>query len=168
MLKLAYASLDEVPETVRGLCTAAEGSVSLDETKIKTIADVENVLKAKKMEVEAHNATKAKLAPWEKIGKSAEEVQTMLDEYPDLKSNSKTNEDYLNERIPPENYPVMARLLTGGTAALYDYAKEKGFRPSPEGYPTKCAFCYAMRQFLHKHAPSADLAPDESYRMANG
>ena len=77
-------------------------------------------------------------------------------------------EDYLNERIPPEKYPVMARLLTGGTAALYDYAKEKGFRPSPEGYPTKCAFCYAMRQFLHKHAPSADLAPDESYRMANG
>lgn len=98
MLKLAYASLDEVPETVRGLCTAAEGSVSLDETKIKTITDVENVLKAKKMEVEAHNATKAKLAPWEKIGKSAEEVQTILDEYPELKSNSKTNEDYLNER----------------------------------------------------------------------
>ena len=98
MLKLAYASLDEVPETVRGLCTAAEGSVSLDETKIKTIADVENVLKAKKMEVEAHNATKAKLAPWEKFGKSAKEVQTILDEYPELKSNSKTNEDYLNER----------------------------------------------------------------------
>ena len=75
-------------------------------------------------------------------------------------------EDYLNERIPQEKYPVMARLLTGGTAALYDYAKEKGFRPSPEGYPTKCAFCYAMRQFLHKHAPSADLSPAESYRMA--
>lgn len=98
MLKLAYASLDEVPETVRGLCSEAEGSVSLDETKIKTITDVENVLKAKKMEVEAHNATKAKLAPWEKFGKSAEEVQTILDEYPELKSHSRTNEDYLNER----------------------------------------------------------------------
>jgi len=73
-------------------------------------------------------------------------------------------EDFLNERIPPEKYPVMARLLQGGTEALYRYAKEKGFRPAPEGYPTKCAFCHAMRKYLHEHAPSADLAPAESYQ----
>ena len=45
--------------------------------------------------------------------------------------------DYLNEQIDPAKYPVMSRLLTGGTKSLYEYAKEKGFRPSPEGYPTK-------------------------------
>lgn len=73
-------------------------------------------------------------------------------------------EDYLNERIPTEKYPVMARLLAGGTKLLYDYAKEKGFVPAAEGYPTRCAFCYAMRKFLHENASSADLAPDESYR----
>lgn len=72
--------------------------------------------------------------------------------------------DYLNEQIDPEKYPVMARLLTGGSKALYAYAKEKGFLPSPEGYPTKCAFCYAMREFLHKNALSADLAPDCFYQ----
>lgn len=72
-------------------------------------------------------------------------------------------EDYLNERIPPEKYPVMARLLRGGTAALYEYAKEKGFLSSPEGYPTKCTFCYAMRDYLRRNAPSDDLAPDEFY-----
>ncbi len=71
--------------------------------------------------------------------------------------------DYLNGKIAPEKYPVMARLLSGGTKALYAYAKEKGFVPSPEGYPTKCAFCYAMRKFLHREAPSADLAPSCFY-----
>ena len=72
-------------------------------------------------------------------------------------------EDYLTEQIPASKYPVMNRLLNGGTKALYDYASEKGFIPSPEGYPTKCAFCYAMRSFLHTTVPSDDLAPDESY-----
>lgn len=71
--------------------------------------------------------------------------------------------DFLNENIAPEQYPVMARLLSGGTKALYDYAAEKGFVPSAEGYPTRCAFCYAMREFLHREAPSADLAPDCFY-----
>ncbi len=72
--------------------------------------------------------------------------------------------DYLEENIPAEKYPVMARLLGGGTAALYEYASEKGFVPAAEGYPTKCAFCYAMREFLEKNAPSADLMPGCFYR----
>jgi len=73
-------------------------------------------------------------------------------------------EDYLNERFDGDKYPVMVRLISGGTRKLYEYAMEKGFVPSPEGYPTKCAFCYAVRRYLHKNAPSPDLAPDESYR----
>lgn len=72
--------------------------------------------------------------------------------------------DYLEERISPDKYPVMARLLSGGTKALYAYALEKGFVPAVEGYPTRCAFCYAMREFLNRAAPSADLSPDCFYK----
>lgn len=69
-------------------------------------------------------------------------------------------EDYLNEALSPEKYPVMTRLYTGGTESLYEYAKEKGFSPSEEGYPTRCAFCYAMRRYLaEEKTPSPDLAP---------
>lgn len=67
--------------------------------------------------------------------------------------------DYLSEAFEREKYPVFSRLLEGGTAALYRYAEEHGFVPDPEGYPTKCAFCYAMRSYLVKHRPSADLSP---------
>lgn len=67
--------------------------------------------------------------------------------------------DYLEEKISPDKYPVMARLLGGGTKALYEYAREKEFVPAAEGYPTRCAFCYAMREFLNRKAPSADLGP---------
>ena len=68
-------------------------------------------------------------------------------------------EDYLNGDVSPEKYPVMARLYTGGTAELYKYAREKGFSPSKEGYPTRCAFCYAMRLYLAEKNPTPDLAP---------
>ena len=67
--------------------------------------------------------------------------------------------DYLAEHIPAETYPVMDRLIRGGVAALYAYAKEKGFVPDPTGYPTECALCYGIRQWLLKNAPSKDLAP---------
>ncbi|MBQ4354169.1 MAG: radical SAM protein [Clostridia bacterium] len=67
--------------------------------------------------------------------------------------------DYLCGTIRADRYPVMSRLLEGGTAALYAYAREHGFIPDEKGYPTKCAFCYAMRTYLVKHKPSADLSP---------
>ena len=73
-------------------------------------------------------------------------------------------EDYLNGRIEQEKYPVMHRLLYGGTEALYGYAAERGFVPDEAGYPTKCAFCYAMRSYLEENEPTADLRPDGFYR----
>ncbi|MBQ8641577.1 MAG: radical SAM protein [Clostridia bacterium] len=68
-------------------------------------------------------------------------------------------EDYLRENIREDTYPVMARLISGGVRALYEYACDKGFVPDKEGYPTGCALCYAIRQWLLCHAPSRDLAP---------
>ena len=46
-----------------------------------------------------------------------------------------------------------------GVGALYSYAAERGFVPDDGGYPTKCAFCYAIRSYLIKNAPSDDLSP---------
>jgi len=67
--------------------------------------------------------------------------------------------DYLEENTSFTKYPVMTRLVTGGIAELYRYACEKGFEPSPEGYPTKCALCYAIRKYLVEASPSDDLSP---------
>ncbi|MBQ8186776.1 MAG: 4Fe-4S cluster-binding domain-containing protein [Clostridia bacterium] len=72
-------------------------------------------------------------------------------------------EDYLTGNIPAEKYPVMHRLLFGGTNALYAYAKARGFTPDAAGYPTKCAFCWAMREFLHRTEKSDDLNPASFY-----
>ena len=68
-------------------------------------------------------------------------------------------EDYLNEDFSISRYPVFGRLASGGTEALFGYAKEKGFIPDPKGYPTRCSLCFAMRAFLLEKAPSADLSP---------
>lgn len=80
MIKLAYTSLDEVPEAVRGLCSAEGNVVSLDETKLKTQADVDAVLEGKRKEASDHSATKAKLAQWLKLGESPEAVQAQLND----------------------------------------------------------------------------------------
>ena len=73
-------------------------------------------------------------------------------------------EDYLNEDFPISRYPVLGRLASGGTEALFDYAKEKGFIPDLKGYPTRCSLCFAMRAFLLEKAPSADLSPKCFYQ----
>lgn len=73
--------------------------------------------------------------------------------------------DYLTGNLPMERYPVLARLIAGGTRALYEYACENGFVPDPAGYPSRCALCYAMRTYLQSSRPSADLAPDCYYRQ---
>ena len=67
--------------------------------------------------------------------------------------------DYLLEFFPEETYPVLSRLTRGGLRALYEYACENGFKPREEGYPSRCSLCFAMRNYLRKKIPSADLAP---------
>ena len=71
--------------------------------------------------------------------------------------------DYLEGNFPEEKYPVYSRLVKGGTKELYEYAKEKGFVPDKDGYPTRCYFCYKMREYLFKNCPSPDLAPESFY-----
>ena len=51
-----------------------------------------------------------------------------------------------------------------GTAALMEYAKKAGFEPDPQGYPTRCSLCYAIRAWLNEHKLSQDIAPDCFYQ----
>ena len=71
--------------------------------------------------------------------------------------------DYLEGKFPEDKYPVYSRLVKGGTEALLEYAKSKGFVLDKDGYATKCIFCYKMREFLFKNCPSTDLAPASFY-----
>lgn len=66
-------------------------------------------------------------------------------------------EDYLKGDIDREKYPVLSRLISGGTRELFEYAKSLGFEPAKDGYPTRCAFCFDMRRYLKENAPSRDL-----------
>ena len=72
-------------------------------------------------------------------------------------------EDYLNTNIKQDKYPVLSRLISGGTKELFEYAKQKGFVPDKNGYATRCAFCFAMREYLERVSPSRDLAPNDFY-----
>lgn len=65
--------------------------------------------------------------------------------------------DYLEGNTDREKYPVLSRLVSGGTAELFEYAAEKGFVPKNTGYPTRCALCFDMRLYLYKNCPTADL-----------
>ena len=71
--------------------------------------------------------------------------------------------DYLEGHFPEDKYPVYSRLVKGGLAELFEYAKAKGFVPDKEGYPTKCTLCYKIREYLFKNHPSQDLAPASFY-----
>jgi len=72
-------------------------------------------------------------------------------------------ETYLRGEIDAQKYPVFYRLIHGGVTALYAYGTEKGFVPAERGYPTKCALCYAIRSWLMRNSPSADLGPADFY-----
>ena len=71
--------------------------------------------------------------------------------------------DYLTTDVDNDRYPVLSRLISGGTKELFEYARSCGFMPSEEGYATRCAFCFDMRQYLEKTNPSQDLGPGDFY-----
>ena len=72
-------------------------------------------------------------------------------------------EDYLTGNITEGEYPVLSRLIHGGVKELLEFAREKGFIPDEKGYATKCELCFAIRAFLEKNSPSADLGPSDFY-----
>lgn len=95
MMRLMAKSLDEVPENLRGCCKVENETVSLDETLLRTKADLDAVSEAKRKEVNDHNATKAGLAAWRKLGESPEAV---LEKLSDLESRAGNGSD-LTEKL---------------------------------------------------------------------
>jgi hypothetical protein len=50
--------------------------------------------------------------------------------------------------IPEGKYPVFETLYSGGLSALLKLARQYGFSPVQEGYPSKCNLCFHLRHFL--------------------
>ena len=72
--------------------------------------------------------------------------------------------EHRDELTDPEKHPVIARLLTGGSKALLEYAVSKGFDPEMKA-ATACDLCYRIRRFLLKADPSPDIGPACFYEM---
>ena len=71
--------------------------------------------------------------------------------------------DFLRGDIDGENYPVVSRLIEGGTRALLSYARAKGYDGNGKRYISKCELCYALRAYLKNVSPSKDISPDCYY-----
>ena len=67
-------------------------------------------------------------------------------------------DDFVSADLPMEKYPVAARLINGGTNALFAYAKVNGFVLDDQ-YISSCDLCFAMRDYLSDAAPSSDIGP---------
>lgn len=95
MIEIAVQSLGDLPQNLASICKEVDGKVMLDETLLKSQADVDAVLESKRKEVNDHNATKAVLDKWRKLGTSPEEV---FDKLSDLESRSASGND-LTEKL---------------------------------------------------------------------
>lgn len=77
-VEIVAENLEAVPAILRPFVTENGGKFSLDETRIKTEQDVENVLEAKRKEANDRKAAEDALRPFKQLGKSPEELAEML------------------------------------------------------------------------------------------
>ena len=77
-LEIVAENLEAVPEVLRPFVTENGGKFSLDETRIKTEQDVENVLEAKRKEANDRKAAEDALRAFKQLGKSPEELAELL------------------------------------------------------------------------------------------
>ena len=105
----AVKSLDDIPENIRGLFTLENGELSLDESLIRTEADVSRVKEAKDKEVRDHNATKAELAKYRALSKTPEELTEHLADL-ESRSGSKSDKDDRLVAVTRENNQLKTEL----------------------------------------------------------
>lgn len=61
-------------------------------------------------------------------------------------------------------HPVIARLVAGGSYALYEEACKHGYQPLESGYASKCHLCAHVRRFLHETGVWPEcIGPAECY-----
>ena len=97
-------SLNDLPENLRDMFKLSdEGELSLDETRVKTEADVANMKKAKDKEVADHNAAKAELAKFREIAKTPDELTQKIQDLESRGGNSQEVNERLAEAVREKN-----------------------------------------------------------------
>ena len=87
---------------------------------------------------------------------------------PGLCSGLSIHRGDLGKALDPDEYPIISRLYSGGIAKFIKYAAENyGYKPSPNGYSSKCALCYDTRRFLvlERQLDSKELQPQRHYTL---
>ena len=92
MLKLFYDTKADIPTGFDSLYTERDGKWHLTQVEgIKTQADVDRQLQANQAERSAHTQTKAQLAAFTALGKTAEDLKTLVEEEPQLRAKADAN-----------------------------------------------------------------------------
>lgn len=77
-VEIVAKDVESIPEILRPFVTEADGKFSLDESRIKTEKDVENVLEAKRKEANDRKAAEDALRAFKQLGKSPEELAEII------------------------------------------------------------------------------------------
>lgn len=129
MLKIFYESADEIPDGFSELYTETDGQWTLTGVEgLKTQKDVDNVLEAKRKEVNDHKTTKDKLKAFE--GLDPEEVRAALTRLPELElaAEGKIDDGKINKLVEARlaaKLTPLERQLQEAQKALDD---ERGVR----------------------------------------
>lgn len=96
MVEINAQTLGDLPQNIAAAFQVVDGKVMLDETLLKTKADVDAVLEGKRKEVNDHNSTKAVLEKWKALGYDTPDA--VADLIADLQNRS-GNSSELTEKL---------------------------------------------------------------------
>lgn len=77
-IEIVVGGLDDVPESLKPFVTEKEGKYLLDESKVKTESDVQNVLQAKEHEKQARIELEKAFNPYKALNKTPDELAELL------------------------------------------------------------------------------------------
>jgi hypothetical protein len=69
----------------------------------------------------------------------------------------------IEDGLDLESHPVLRYLVAEDMQALFNFARDYGYRESPEGYLSKCHLCLDIRRHLVSQAEFAELSPRQFY-----
>jgi hypothetical protein len=69
----------------------------------------------------------------------------------------------LQEGVDTERFPVLGLLMEEDIQGLLEFARERGYEESAEGYFSKCHLCMDLRKHLALTGNYPELSPTEFY-----
>ena len=78
--------------------------------------------------------------------------------------NCRNLDQLLTVGIDPDRKPVLAYLAREDFQGLFDFACQRGYEETPEGYFSKCHFCIDMRKYLVSIDNFDELTPKQFYK----